>query len=663
MVRCAERRELAPGSRHAHSSTYYEFEQHEYIVIYGRRHISGYKAFADDGFAGGYDDCYLPGHTAHVYSLDESSWLYKSPEPSPFVVTPTPRSYHTATFVNVDNEPYLFVVGGIHHTRGNEGRTYVLSDLNILNLRRLEWSSLPLVSRYHHSAVLLPGSSPRILVIGGRDSRGLWSSTPFVIDVRAALKKSGLSDIDCLGLPSRTTSEGHDEDDDRLWSSLVLPIGPFLPFNRPLWLARDGSIIFVFGCAVDPNEIPHVHNLTSEMASTSGILVSFHFDPGWTTCVQYSVLSQVSSADPLATNSNRKWVWFGVLDSHLVFDPLDDDPALMSSGSEKLLMILSTDSREVGHTSNVGRVESEASYNAVLLPLARILHSSSDDRARSCLERHPTIPSLCSFAVHAPQLWHPIESPTALDRRPLYTDTTIICSTASSPPLYAHSLILSARSSFFRSLFQSGLAESSKKEVRLDEPYLVSYVLLHYFYTEMLPPFLAQYSTVHSQSVGKSSWIQNANDAVKLASATLVAASKYLSPSNLTFQLHTLIRKCINTGNAIWAWHAAWLTGDSRSGTIDESTIRFRRVNQDEGSQEVSGWLVDVLRKEYIRQARIASTPSRRFFEEIDRWCARRARKLLDEFSEFEGSEDPEYAIEEDALDAFLSRLNTGSKS
>jgi len=233
-------------------------------------------------------------------------------------------------------------------------------------------------------------------------------------------------------------------------------------------------------------------------------------------------------------------------------------------------------------------------------------------------------------------------------------------STASSPPLYAHALILSARSSFFRSLLRSGLVESTRHEIRLDESYLVLYVLLHFFYTERLPLLLVKHSTFTRQGSEKSSWIRDPNQAAKLACSTLVAASKYLAPSSLILQLHSLIRKCINTENAAWVWRAARLASDSRSGVIDESTIQFRSVSLDD-TAEVSEWLLSSLRKEYVRKARATSTPSSRFFEEISRWCKRRANSLRDEVLNFDGAKDTEYVIEEDVLDAFLSELDSGS--
>ena len=497
--------------------------------------------------------------------------------------------------------------------------------------------------------------------MGGRDARGSWSSVPFVINVRIALLKAMLFETDCLGVSSRTMDGGQWGNDHRLWSSFVLPMSLYPPLNGPLWLACSRDVVFVSGPGhvVDPDEtLLSVQDTDAATTNAGVVLLSLRFDIGWTTCIQHPFHS---TSTHLPEFTRNRWTWHGLVDSHLIFDPLDDDPALVSDETEKLIMVFSADSHQATGSTDLEIDESEVSCTAMLLPLARLLQRPDGAATGNDTQIHSVIPSLCSFESLMPQLCSPVEPSSAASySRPPHADVTIMSSTASSPPLYAHALILSARSSFFRSLLRSGLAESTKREIRLDESYIVIYVLLHFFYTETLPSFLVKYSTVTHQCSQQSSWIQGPNEAAKLACSALVAASKYLAPSSLTLQLHSLIRKCINIENAIWVWRAAWLTSDSRSGIIDESTIRFRSVTPDDNG-EVSEWLLSTLRKEYARQARTTSTPSGCFFEEVNRWCRRRVNSLRDKVSNFDGARDLESVIEDDVLEAFLSKLDSGS--
>lgn len=79
----------------------------------------------------------------------------------------TPRIHHTATVVETDLGPMLFVVGGYSHANGI---TRVMGTLQILDLRSLRWSPrFELPQRYGHAAVLV---QRQLLIVGGRDELG-----------------------------------------------------------------------------------------------------------------------------------------------------------------------------------------------------------------------------------------------------------------------------------------------------------------------------------------------------------------------------------------------------------------------------------------------------------------------------------------------------------
>ncbi|PWN89402.1 hypothetical protein FA10DRAFT_267972 [Acaromyces ingoldii] len=78
-----------------------------------------------------------------------------------------PRIHHTATVVETDQGPMLFVVGGYSHANGI---TRVMGTLQILDLRLLRWSPrFELPQRYGHAAVLV---KRQLLIVGGRDELG-----------------------------------------------------------------------------------------------------------------------------------------------------------------------------------------------------------------------------------------------------------------------------------------------------------------------------------------------------------------------------------------------------------------------------------------------------------------------------------------------------------
>ena len=67
---------------------------------------------------GGYDDEMREPTTTHIFDVESGCWMEGAISDE---YTPAARSFHTATYVCVDNEPYLFVVGGLHMRIGGDG--------------------------------------------------------------------------------------------------------------------------------------------------------------------------------------------------------------------------------------------------------------------------------------------------------------------------------------------------------------------------------------------------------------------------------------------------------------------------------------------------------------------------------------------------------------
>lgn len=106
----------SPGVRHAHTATHYVYHGRSYIVIYGAPNGGRFDAvwLLSPHILGGYDDEMHEPTTTHIFDTESRCWVEGATSGGPDDYTPTARSFHTATYACVDNEPYLFVVGGLH---------------------------------------------------------------------------------------------------------------------------------------------------------------------------------------------------------------------------------------------------------------------------------------------------------------------------------------------------------------------------------------------------------------------------------------------------------------------------------------------------------------------------------------------------------------------
>lgn len=73
--------------------------------------------------------------TTHIFDVENGRWL-EGPTPEGFDdYAPAARSFHSATYVCVDNEPYLFVVGGLHMRANDHSRDSKLAGFGCSSIK------------------------------------------------------------------------------------------------------------------------------------------------------------------------------------------------------------------------------------------------------------------------------------------------------------------------------------------------------------------------------------------------------------------------------------------------------------------------------------------------------------------------------------------------
>lgn len=102
-----------------------------------------------------------------VFDMQTGKW--KSPQVSG--APPRQRQGHTANAVQEDR--HLCVFGGIEPT-GEQKVARVYNDAHLLDLQSFSWRKMEMIghrphARFGHTATNLPGSSGKLLVVGGRD--------------------------------------------------------------------------------------------------------------------------------------------------------------------------------------------------------------------------------------------------------------------------------------------------------------------------------------------------------------------------------------------------------------------------------------------------------------------------------------------------------------
>ena len=585
-------------------------------------------------------------------------------------------------------------------------------ELCVLNMRTRKWyPRLNVLSRYGHAAVLIPGTRPRILILGGRDARGNHSSLHFMIDVLTVL------DLLKVHHEPLSSSIGHLALSDGLstsaqscpWHSLGPFSNPIGPFNGTgnLWAGRIRNVVYVFGQSKGDSG-PATDLFSDAPTQTLPYSVwTLKFDTGWCTFEDISTHVLPPSSGTGTTDRKERWMWFGVLDSGLKINRGDDTDEVdwNQVSTEPILFALNSvreSSYEVAVEENSKCAIRCLAVPALALPVGVV--ESRNDKSGEHIDGwfNP------SYARYLPPLWHPTqgnsESASLSSLIVSGPDVAIHSSTYGAPPILAHSVIIGARSSYFRMLLSHNFGPSNTKrsidsreahlKTTVDESYITTYSLVYFLYCSALPPLLLDH-TVCKQALQSmpyscpsqsppvpvspwASWAESVS-ATRVAADLLVAADKYLFPPSLS----NVLRRCvmenhISTSNAVYIWRSAYLTrnqGDVDSGNVlmvKHTCNKDGRVG-DNGVTPVDkteeDWLCRKVREAYERRNCRPDSPARAFLTEVSRWCARRIDEIEPVLQVLEdsssGTEDEDevneqniYAVENDVAEAFWEEMH-----
>ncbi|CAE6500077.1 unnamed protein product [Rhizoctonia solani] len=614
----------APGTRHAHSATYFTMLGEAYIAVLG-------------GADSPSNDSTLRFADVYIYDIKHRLWLSIIPESESQenVESLTPRLFHSATFVEIEHDPYLVVVGGIFNERTMatnvpvptviNRRSSVLPELRFFNLRLRRWSHpIYIPGRYRHSAVLIPSSrEPKLMILGGRDKKGNLSKETILINLRAAFQTlkyhSPLG-----GAPPEDHGAGI------YWSHLagvVQPLGPYVgschattyadsviifghvdrsmheepPSLRPRIRPPRGPLRFQAEPRPRPPE-PSRRSSDSQMPGSdqteySGWALSF--DGGSASFRELRRLRRVSQkaecavqALPIAAlpitmsppppppaPSKPDWLWTGTVKSGW---------GTSTGGQEDLFLLMY-----------------QANKRTFLVPVLLSALAIQKDDANT---RGSGLGGLL------PPLWNGVIPQTQMGLDPAvppFGDFALKTSTPGAPPIILHRSILLARSVYFRVLLTSGFTESRTGQVQMEETYPTLYALAHWIYTGELPGWIESPSMFPDDD-DISTESRYASHAGETLCELLIAANARMVPT-LVHHVRQLLRSHMHIPElAPLIWRAMELTGMDQA----EEVVPF---GPGAGSRRGAGsreWIQDVVGHQ------LRPTESQRQFgAAVVQWC------------------------------------------
>ncbi|KAH7325201.1 hypothetical protein B0J17DRAFT_682633 [Rhizoctonia solani] len=619
----------APGTRHAHSATYFTMLGEAYIAILGGTNSPS-------------NDSTLPFADVHIYDIKHRLWLSIIPESESQenVESLTPRLFHSATFVEIEHDPYLAVVGGIFNERTMamgtpismvvNRRSSVLPELRFFNLRLRRWSHpIYVPGRYRHSAVLIPcAREPKLMILGGRDRKGNLSKETILINLRAAFQT----------LKYHTPLGGAPPEDHGAgiyWSHLagvVQPLGPYVgschattyadsviifahadrtmneepPSSRPRARQPRGPLRF----QPEPRTRPPEPLRRSSDTQTSGSDQTEHsgwalsFDGGSASFRELRKLRRVAQKaecavkslpiaalpvplptttpqplQPLPGSSKPEWLWTGTVKSGW---------GTSTGGQEDLLLLMY-----------------QASKRTFLVPVLLSALAVQKD------ESNAVGGGLGSLL---PPLWNGVVAPTQpiLDPAvPPFGDFALQTSTPGAPPIILHRSILLARSVYFRVLLSSGFTESRTGEVQMEETYPTLYALAHWIYTGELPGWVECPSMFPDEDdiLTESHYAAHAGETL---CELLIAANARMAPA-LVQHVRQLLRSHMHVPElAPLVWRAMELTGMDHA----EEVVPFSTGSSSRGGLAGGEWVRDVV----SHQLRPTES-QRQFSAAVVQWC------------------------------------------
>ncbi|CAE6452023.1 unnamed protein product [Rhizoctonia solani] len=613
----------APGTRHAHSATYFTMLGESYIAVLGGTNSPS-------------NDSTLPFADVYVYDVKNTLWLSVVPESESQenVESLTPRLFHSATFVEIEHDPYLAVVGGIFNERTMatnlpvptviSRRSSVLPELRFFNLRLRRWSHpIYVPGRYRHTAVLIPSTrEPKLMIIGGRDKKGNMSKETILINLRAAfqtLKHHAPLDA--------SSSEDHGV--GIYWSHLagvVQPLGPYVgschattyadsviifghadrtmnedsPSSRPRNRPPRGPLRF----QPDPRPRPpeptrrssDTQSSSSDQSEHSGWALSF--DGGSASFRELRKLRRVSQKAECAAKA------LPIAALPVPLPPMAPAPPQISPASSKPEWLWTGAIRSGWGTSTGGPEDVlllmyQANKRTFLVP---VLFSAL------AIQKNESNVGGCGLGVLLPPLWNGVPTPTPTTLDPSispFGDFALQTSTPGAPSIILHRSTLLARSAYFRALLSSGFTESRTGQVQMEETYPTLYALVHWIYTGELPGWIEAPSMFpYEDDMSTESYY--ASHAGETLCELLIAANARMVPALVDHVRHLLRSHMHVPELAPLVWRAMELTGMDHAEEVVSLSSRA----------SLGEWIRDVV----VHQLRPTES-QKQFSAAVAQWC------------------------------------------
>ncbi|KAG9121635.1 hypothetical protein FRC07_002340 [Ceratobasidium sp. 392] len=438
----------APSARHAHTATYFSMHGESYIAVLG-------------GSASSANDSNPPFADVFIYNIKQRLWLPVPPavDSQAGIEQLTPRLFHSATFVEIEHEPYLAIVGGIFSDRTLAVNVPVPTMINRIPSSQpaedygqgVYWSWLagvvqPLGPYYGDAHVVSYGDSLIMFALLDRTASQTHTQ-PIPIGHR----------------PSRSRTESRSRVPEQSISSYRHDSSP----------SHSGWALSFSGGSVSFRELRKVRRLGQKAEAAARSIAALaaqaqsQSSPGiLEPPVAPALHPQPPTPAPAPASSTipkSSWLWCGVVNSGW---------GTATGGEEDLLLL-------------VYQAEGRIFLVPVLLSALGLSQSDSADETSTLG---------IGLSGLLPALWDGTHRPMSVSylnpTTPPFADFLLHTSTPEAPPLAVHRSILFSCSAYFKSLLTSGFNESLTGEASVDEGYAAAYAMCCWIYTRALPAWL-----------------------------------------------------------------------------------------------------------------------------------------------------------------------------
>ncbi|KAI9013213.1 hypothetical protein BC832DRAFT_590168 [Gaertneriomyces semiglobifer] len=438
---------------------------------------------ADDEVAEGVSD----GESAEAES---NPWSFICPAPrktSGATILPSSLIAASCTFVPGDKDGKVFVFGGFHNFTDD-----VYNDLYMLSLGTNAWRRLDHIKghwpapRHSHSATLW--KNDKLIIFGGRDANDQCLDDMWILDLsRMAWEKPALSSGDKSYLPGRRVKHsacisedqrylyltgGQADDDGPVLSSLHS-----LDLHTMTWLppCRFTARHSHFSCTYE-NKLFVYGGMGANLIRTSAI-ECINLQSQTVTCTEVT-----SSAAPpmLGQQFVQQFGYMLIVIVTSCFKPAS------TSDTDSGMWTLDLRTNDWTHLT--------PSYRPS--PLAWHFHASPPSTHDSILllgcDTDDETNTTESWLIPLSSLGLVLMPPSSFvpDYRALLNETALsdfVVESKHGGEIKVHSVVLWARSEFFRAVLRGHMRESYESRISFSEPIETLRILVHYLYTDTLP--------------------------------------------------------------------------------------------------------------------------------------------------------------------------------